>query len=72
MIEPLNDLTNQLTQIQQSLIAGERIFNLLDEQKNPGWRISTTDWGNIAFSHVNFRYQRDGDLILQDINLEVV
>lgn len=33
MIEPLNELTNQLTQIQQSLIAGERIFNLLDTER---------------------------------------
>ena len=71
MIEPLNDLTNQLTQIQQSLIAGERIFTLLDEQKEPAGEYQQPIEGNIRFQHINFRYQQDGNLILQDINLEL-
>jgi ATP-binding cassette subfamily B multidrug efflux pump len=69
MIEPLNDLTNQLTQIQQSLIAGERIFSLLDEQKEPSGKYQQAIEGNIRFQHIHFRYQQDGALILQDINL---
>jgi len=71
MIEPLNDLTNQLMQIQQSLIAGERIFTLLDEQKEPAGEHQQAIEGNIRFQHIHFRYQSDGDLILQDINLEL-
>lgn len=69
MIEPLNDLTNQLTQIQQSLIAGERIFALLDENKEPSGVYQQPIQGNVRFQHVNFRYQPDGEPVLQDINL---
>lgn len=68
MIEPLNELTNQLTQIQQSLIAGDRIFNLLDTPKENSGLHQQTITGEISFSHVNFRYQHDGELILQDIS----
>jgi len=71
MIEPLNDLTNQLTQVQQSLIAGERIFSLLDEPKEPSGSIQQPILGNIAFQHVYFHYQLDSAPILQDINLSL-
>lgn len=68
MIEPLNDLTNQLTQIQQSLIAGERIFALLDEPKEPSGAYQQRIEGNIVFEQVNFRYQPKAKLILHNIN----
>ena len=71
MIEPLNELTSQLTQIQQSLIAGERIFNLLDTEKEPSGTYQQPVQGNISFRKVNFRYQKDGELVLQNINLEL-
>src|SRR5690606_19697994 len=31
MIEPLIEITNQLNQLQQAMVAGERVFALLDE-----------------------------------------
>lgn len=71
MIEPLNELTNQLTQIQQSLIAGERLFALQDQDKEPtGDYVGTID-GHIQFNHVEFKYQPDSSSVLQDINLEL-
>lgn len=71
MIEPLNELTNQLTQIQQSLIAGERIFNLLDTEKESSGTYQQRIQGHVSFRKVCFRYQDDGGLVLQDINLEL-
>lgn len=71
MIEPINELTNQLTQVQQSLIAGERLFNLLDTEKEMTGTYQHPIQGNIRFDNVSFRYHSDGDLVLQNINLEL-
>lgn len=73
MIEPLNDLTNQISEIQQSLIAGERIFTLLDQEEEPlhsnGYQQPTQ--GTVTFQNVWFRYIEDGDWTLQNINFTI-
>lgn len=72
MIEPLNDLTNQISEIQQSLIAGERIFNLLEQEEEPD---STGEQkltqGLVTFQNVWFRYLESGDWTLQNIKFSV-
>ena len=71
MIEPLNEITNQLTQVQQAIIAGERIFALQDEQQEPTGHYSAVVQGNIEFKHVSFRYLPEGPLVSQNISFHV-
>lgn len=70
MIEPIIEITNQLGQLQQSMVAGERVFELLDETREPtaGQRIPLA--GHVRFESVRFSY--DGEQpVLTDIDFEV-
>jgi len=71
MIEPLNELTNQLTQIQQSLIAGERLFALQDQPKEKTGSFQGTLDGYVDFKNVSFKYNQDGPYVLENIELQL-
>ncbi|MBT1914326.1 SmdB family multidrug efflux ABC transporter permease/ATP-binding protein [Enterobacter hormaechei subsp. xiangfangensis] len=69
--EPLIELTTQQSMLQQSVVAGERVFELMDRPRQTyGDDERPLESGSIAFDHVSFAY-RDDQLVLQDINLEV-
>ena len=69
--EPLIDLTTQQSMLQQAVVAGERVFELMDRPRQTyGDDERPLESGSIAFDHVSFAY-RDDQLVLQDINLEV-
>ena len=69
--EPLIELTTQQSMLQQAVVAGERVFELMDRPRQTyGDDERTLESGSIAFDHVSFAY-RDDQLVLQDINLEV-
>ncbi|WP_096152374.1 SmdB family multidrug efflux ABC transporter permease/ATP-binding protein [Enterobacter hormaechei] len=69
--EPLIELTTQQSMLQQALVAGERVFELMDRPRQTyGDDERPLESGSIAFDHVSFAY-RDDQLVLQDINLEV-
>ncbi|MBW9414548.1 SmdB family multidrug efflux ABC transporter permease/ATP-binding protein [Enterobacter hormaechei] len=69
--EPLIELTTQQSMLQQAVVAGERVFELMDRPRQTyGDDERPLESGSIAFDHVSFAYH-DDQLVLQDINLEV-
>lgn len=69
--EPLIELTTQQSMLQQAVVAGERVFELMDRPRQTyGDDERPLESGSLAFDHVSFAY-RDDQLVLQDINLEV-
>ena len=69
--EPLIELTTQQSMLQQAVVAGERVFELMDRPRQAyGHDTRELESGEIAFDNVSFAY-RDDRLVLQDINLTV-
>ncbi|MCY0771670.1 SmdB family multidrug efflux ABC transporter permease/ATP-binding protein [Enterobacter cloacae complex sp. 2022EL-00788] len=69
--EPLIELTTQQSMLQQAVVAGERVFELMDRPRQTyGSDERPLESGSIAFDNVSFAY-RDDQLVLQDINLNV-
>ncbi|KYD09053.1 hypothetical protein B4135_3964 [Caldibacillus debilis] len=68
---PIGNIVNQFANLDQAMVAGERLFRLLDEKGEPlsDERIPRYR-GNVRFEHVYFGYE-DGKDILQDIDFEV-
>jgi ATP-binding cassette subfamily B multidrug efflux pump len=69
--EPLIELTTQQSMLQQAVVAGERVFELMDRPRQTyGNDDRPLQSGAIAFDNVSFAY-RDDQLVLKDINLDV-
>ncbi|NDK97476.1 SmdB family multidrug efflux ABC transporter permease/ATP-binding protein [Photorhabdus bodei] len=69
--EPLIELTSQQSILQQAVVAGERIFELMDSpQQGYGMDNQPLSIGRIDIENVSFSY-RDDKVVLQDINLQV-
>ena len=69
--EPLIELTTQQSMLQQAVVAGERVFELMDRPRQTyGNDDRPLQSGAIAFDNVSFAY-RDDQLVLQDISLAV-
>ncbi|WP_370965924.1 SmdB family multidrug efflux ABC transporter permease/ATP-binding protein [Enterobacter wuhouensis] len=69
--EPLIELTTQQSMLQQAVVAGERVFELMDRPRQTyGNDDRPLQSGAIAFENVSFAY-RDDQLVLKDINLDV-
>ncbi|OCA56361.1 SmdB family multidrug efflux ABC transporter permease/ATP-binding protein [Photorhabdus namnaonensis] len=69
--EPLIELTSQQSILQQAVVAGERIFELMDSpQQGYGMDNQPLSSGRIDIENVSFSY-RDDKVVLQDINLQV-
>ncbi|MFB6434796.1 MAG: SmdB family multidrug efflux ABC transporter permease/ATP-binding protein [Candidatus Malihini olakiniferum] len=69
--EPLITLTTQQSMLQQALVAGERIFELIDAaQQSYGNDTRSLAGGSIEMDNVSFAY-RDNQRILNHINLQV-
>ncbi|MBZ0058427.1 MULTISPECIES: SmdB family multidrug efflux ABC transporter permease/ATP-binding protein [Enterobacteriaceae] len=69
--EPLIELTTQQSMLQQAVVAGERVFELMDRPRQAyGDDERELQSGAIDFDNVSFAY-RDDRLVLQDINLTV-
>ncbi|WP_442599037.1 ABC transporter ATP-binding protein [Neobacillus sp. D3-1R] len=70
LFQPIQGIVNQLANLEQALVAGERVFHLLDE---PGIDVSENDIprynGNVRFEHVSFGY-KEGEYVLKDIDFE--
>ncbi|MCW5197138.1 SmdB family multidrug efflux ABC transporter permease/ATP-binding protein [Buchnera aphidicola] len=70
--EPLISITTQQSILQQSLVAGERIFKLIDSKKQQyGYDLKPLKTGNIQISNLNFSYQKKSPIILKNINLNI-
>ncbi|RSK26289.1 ABC transporter ATP-binding protein [Bacillus sp. HMF5848] len=70
LFHPINGIVNQLANLEQARVAGERVFQLLDEV---GEDVSTEQVprykGNVTFEHVHFGY-KENEYVLKDITFE--
>lgn len=70
---PLNELSNQFNILLSAVAGAERVFSVLDEEKEESDEASAQELshieGHFAFNHVSFSY--DDTLVLKNINFEV-
>lgn len=70
LFQPVQGIVNQLANLEQALVAGERVFKLMDE---PGENVSSERVerfkGNVKFDNVSFGYKED-EYVLKNINFE--
>ncbi|MFT9600313.1 ABC transporter ATP-binding protein [Mesobacillus sp.] len=70
LFNPVQGIVNQLANLEQALVAGERVFNLMDEE---GIDVSEKEIprykGNVLFDHVSFGYKED-EYVLKDLCFE--
>ena len=73
--DPIRDLSQRYNTFQATMVGGERIFELLDtpiEVKDaPDASVMPPIKGEVNFANVGFHYDRDGQPILNNINLHV-
>lgn len=71
---PINEIANLWAQLQTSMAAAERVFEILDENKEIDEGINSIDEkkfiGNLSFKNVNFSYVPD-EQVIYDFNLDV-
>jgi ATP-binding cassette subfamily B protein len=71
LFQPVTDIVNQLTVLEQAKVAGARVFELMDE---PGEAViegmSQRYQGHVRFERVWFAYQQE-EYVLKDISFEV-
>jgi ATP-binding cassette subfamily B multidrug efflux pump len=71
---PIQLISQVYTQVQASLAGGERIYNILDAEREPADPPGTPDMdaiqGDIAFDGVSFAYTK-GRAVLHDVSFEV-
>ena len=69
--EPLIELTTQQSILQQAVVAGERVFELMDRPRQSyGHDDAPLQSGSIDLENVSFAYRED-QLVLKDISLHV-
>ncbi|MFU0871315.1 SmdB family multidrug efflux ABC transporter permease/ATP-binding protein [Kluyvera sichuanensis] len=69
--EPLIELTTQQSMLQQAVVAGERVFELMDRPRQQyGTDMAPLARGDIDIDDVSFAY-RDDKLVLQNISLSI-
>lgn len=69
--EPLIELTTQQSILQQAVVAGERVFELMDgKRQDYGIDNHLLESGNILINHLSFAY-RDDNKVLDDISIEI-
>ncbi|ETW99299.1 MAG: hypothetical protein ETSY1_15480 [Candidatus Entotheonella factor] len=75
LYEPLRKLSRVNSTLQGAVAAAERVFSLLDTPSEAGQEAGKTALAplreELRFADVALRYQADGPLVLQDINLHV-
>jgi subfamily B ATP-binding cassette protein MsbA len=74
VMSPLKSLTQFPTQWAQAAASADRVFRVLDlppvEVDRPGEGVARFEHG-ITFDRVSFRYEPEGELILDDVSFEV-
>ena len=72
--DPVRNLTMHYGQLQRAMVAGNRIFEVLDLEPEVADTAGAHDLppiaGEVIFDHVSFRYN-DGEPVLEDINLHI-
>jgi subfamily B ATP-binding cassette protein MsbA len=74
MMSPLKSLTQFPTHWAQAAASADRVFRVLDlpavEVDRPGEGVARFE-RDIVFDHVSFRYEPDGETVLDDVSFEV-
>ncbi|MGX6442374.1 ABC transporter ATP-binding protein [Neobacillus sp. K501] len=70
LFQPVQGIVNQLANLEQALVAGERVFKLMDEhgEKVSEERIPRFQ-GNVKFEQVSFGY-KENEYVLKNIDFE--
>lgn len=70
LFNPIQQIVNQFANLEQAIVAGNRVFELLNEK---GIEVSDEHIpryeGNVSFEHVSFGYKK-GEYVLKDITFE--
>nr|WP_106781000.1 ABC transporter ATP-binding protein [Lysinibacillus timonensis] len=70
LFNPIVNIVNQFSQLERSLVAGTRVFELLDEDGEDVSDLSIPRYdGNVKFENVSFAYHND-EYVLKNINFE--
>ncbi|XBC40153.1 MAG: SmdB family multidrug efflux ABC transporter permease/ATP-binding protein [Buchnera aphidicola (Nurudea ibofushi)] len=70
--EPLITIASQQSILQQSIVAGERIFKIIDSKKqNYGKDNNDLKTGEIRIKNLNFCYNKNNNNVLKNINLYI-
>lgn len=70
LFSPITNLVNQFSQLERSLVAGSRVFELLDvEGEAVSDQYIERYEGNVSFEQVSFAYQ-DDEYVLKNIQFE--
>lgn len=70
LFNPIVNFVNQFSQLERSLVAGSRVFELLDQQGEPVSEERITRYeGNVIFHDVSFAY-KDNEYVLKNLNFE--
>ena len=74
MINPINAIFNNLNELEDSLVAANRVFMFMDEENDTrvldGEPAPDQILGNVEFQHIKFAYI-DDNYILKDLSLKV-
>ena len=75
IIRPIKRIANVHVIMQQALAANDRIYEVLDTKPSVLEKDRTIEVESlkqkVVFDHVSFRYDKQGDQVLSDINLEI-
>lgn len=75
LYSPLRRLVNSSTTLTQSFASMDRVFELMDEEYDivdkKGASTLGASSGEVTFSNVSFQYEKDGHMILEDIDFRV-
>ncbi|MGG1684794.1 ABC transporter ATP-binding protein [Pseudalkalibacillus sp. NRS-1564] len=70
LFQPVTNMVNQLANLEQALVAADRVFELLDEK---GEDVSDGEFprydGNVTFDHVSFAYKAE-EYVLKELSFE--
>ncbi|QCI16134.1 SmdB family multidrug efflux ABC transporter permease/ATP-binding protein [Buchnera aphidicola] len=70
--EPLITITIQQSILQQSIVAGERVFSLIDSPKHKyGKNTNPFKSGKINIKNINFNYKNSSKNVLKNINIDI-
>ncbi|MFR8012184.1 MAG: ABC transporter ATP-binding protein [Clostridia bacterium] len=73
--QPISNIGNLMNNLQASIAAADRVFNVLDEEDEPADSTENTlvkksGNGRVCFEHVQFGYKKDR-VVIRDLNLSV-
>ena len=70
LFQPVTNMVNQLANLEQALVAADRVFELLDEEgEDVADGIFPRYEGNVAFNNVSFAY-KENEYVLKNLSFE--